>query len=148
MSRFAMSNAVMDVQRPVSSPQPSIDIIPPAPKPPAPNGNQDPSLPPQTPQEQTTKKPGRRKGPIIAIVAVVVVVLLLIAAAVVFYLNSQNKTEEPAAETPTETPLVDDGYVDPADIDAAVQKIDSSLTNLNDSTDFGADDLNDSTLGL
>lgn len=146
MSRYAMSNAVMDVQRPVSQPQPPIDIIPPAPQQPAPD-NQGPSLPPQTPQ-QTPNKPGRRKGVIIAIVAVIVAALLLIAGVVFFYLSSQNKTEEPVAETPTETPLVDDGYVDPADIDAAVQKIDSSLTNLNDSTDFGADDLNDSTLGL
>lgn len=146
MNKYATSNAVMDIQRPTMPPPTNVVPSQP-PQQPAPNGGTEPPLPPQPPQ-MPEAKPSRRKGPIIAIILVVLVVLALIAGAVVFYLQSQKKTEEPTAQTSTETPIEDDGYIDPNDVDATVQKIDAALTNLNDSADFGADDLNDSTLGL
>ncbi len=142
MNRYMTSTVVMDIQRPIAPP-PS-DIIPPSNPQPLPT----PTPESPSPKPPEVKKPGRRKGPIIAIVLTIVVVLGLIAGAVFFYLQSRGKTEEPVAQTPVEAPLLDDGQVDPEDIDVVVQKIDGSLTNLNDSADFGADDLNDSTLGL
>lgn len=141
MSQYMSNAVVMDVQRPVTLPP--TNIIPPPPT--QGLGPETPLPPSQTPE---IKKPGRRKGPIIAIIAIVITVLILIAGAVFFYLRTQNAAEEPAAQAPIEAPIEDDGTVDPEDIDAAVQKIDGSLTNLNDSADFGADDLNDTTLGF
>lgn len=147
MNRYMTSNAVMDIQRPVAPQTPPQNEMVPPPDPQQPLQPQAP-VPPEAPQTpQSTEKHGRRKGPIIAIILVIVVVLALIGGAV-FYYVSQNKVEEPAEQTPIETPVTDDGYIGPEDIDATVQKIDGALTNLNDSADFGADDLNDSTLGL
>jgi|GEM_PF-3495829 len=144
--------AVMDVQRPA---QPT-DIMPTAQLPvtnASPAGLEVPQpLPEQPQQPQTIQQPKIKggKGPIVAIILIVFVVLLLIGGAVFYYLRSRASsgtvpiTQAPAAQIP----VADDGYTDPADIDATVQKIDGALTNLNDSTDFGASDLNDSTIGL
>lgn len=147
MNRYMTSSAVMDVQRPVAPP-PSGVTPPPAP-PQQPMPPQVPAAPevPQTPLQPEPQKRSR-KGLIIAIIMVVVIALCLIAGAVFMYLRSQNKADEPALQNPTPAQSLDDGHIDPGDIDATVQKIDGALTNLNDSADFGPNDLNDSTLGL
>ncbi len=116
----------------------------------------------QTPQEQKqhssmnhkmnkqTNKPKRKKGPIVAIILAIIVTAGLIGAAAYVYMQSRSKTDAPVA-TDTSQAAEDqtaDGQLEVDDIDATISEIDTQLGTINDSTDFGANDLSDQTLGL
>lgn len=141
--------------QPSQQPRPMMDVAPPRPAPtenlPA-NGGSEVPPPDSTPNPQANPepskpaKPPKKKGVIIAIVAAVIVTLILISAAVYVYLRSQN-SETTAPET-TETNQVDDGRVGGDDVEQTIGEIDSALGSVNDSEDFGQNDLTNSQLGL
>lgn len=88
----------------------------------------------------------KRRGLIFVIILAVLVTVGLIGAAGYAYWQSRNSTPAETVQ-PTQAP-VDDGKVDATDIDATTSEIDGALNSLNDSEDFGSDDLSDKTIGL
>jgi len=111
-----------------------------------------PNLPPQTPPEPTPLQeppvvgPKKSKrGMVIVVIICVVLVLAAIGAAGYFYLSSKTTT---LPQTLDVSEPVDDGRVDVSDVDALSAEVDDAVKNLNDSADFGPNDLSDSTIGL
>ena len=93
--------------------------------------------------KQVSKK---RKGLMFVIILAVLITLGLIGAAGYAYWQSRNK--DTATETVQTAAPVDDGKVDATDIDPTTGEVDDALNSLNDSEDFGTDDLSDNGIGL
>ncbi len=166
-----LQQPVMDIQRPAMPQQPSAPVQPePVPQPfvspqqdfqqqqfaptqpqpdPMPNPNAQEVGAPNYEQQhvalnkQVNKK---RRGIIIVIALAVLITIGLIGAAGYAYWQSRS-ANQPEQTTSTET-VTDDGRVDATDIDETVTEIDNSLNSINDSEDFGTNDLSDDGIGL
>lgn len=89
------------------------------------------------------KKSGK---PMLVIVIAVVIALALAALVVVIFLKPKKNTAGTTNSTSNQTapkPLAS-----PADVDNTNKEIDTSLSKVNDSTDFASTDLSDKALGL
>jgi uncharacterized protein HemX len=108
---------------------------------------QDPQQEQSAPKIPKQGKP-KNKGVIIAIVASIILAILLIGVAVWVYMQSQNTTEDPVTTTTTEEVVEDDGRVDAEDVDATIETVEKEINSLDDSGDFGQNDLTNSEIGL
>jgi hypothetical protein len=130
-------------------PQIRPDVSAPKP-PPQPQVIAPPSQPSITPLPQAMMSPPntpKRKLPILPIVIAAVICVAVIGSAIFVFVTSNSKPNKPVTTNNSQSE-VDEGKVSTGDVDAVDRKIDESLNNINDSSDFRSDDLTDQTLGL
>lgn len=99
---------------------------------------------PDQPQPQKPHEP-HKGAPTVAIVIAIIVAIGL--AGVVIFAYMQSRNSDTIERTDTQS-LTEKPQASVTDVDTASQEIDSELEKANDSTDFAANDLDDSTLGL
>ena len=160
-----------DIKRPTRNPQntqpsPAVNDIASAPTE-SPVQNQAPQAqepvqqtanPNMQPQEEGGQSPQvamppakhpKKKGVVIAIVAAILVAILLIVTAVFIYLQSREDDNGQITETTESTAVEsDDGRVDANDVEQAINEITQEMNALDDSGDFGQNDLTNSEIGL
>lgn len=95
---------------------------------------------PVTPAAVTAKKSG--KGLIMAIAIILALVLASIAVLVYLKLTSSTKSAATIPDTTTVT------KVTATDVDATTTEVDTALSSLDDTKDFGGDVISDKALGL
>jgi uncharacterized protein HemX len=96
---------------------------------------------PTVPAASTALKPKRSKMPLMMLVIVIVLIALVVAA----YFAFLKKDDKPAASSTNNTQSTTATTTDP---DAVDKSIDSAVSKLDDSKDYAASDLSDTTLGL
>lgn len=128
-----------------NQPQPMNDV---APQTTQPQSNQTPEQAPEVSVPGSKKPKSNSNTKLIIIFAVVVAVLLIVVAGFLYW-QSQPETTETTEEAPVAGQFTeDDGVLDASEVDGEIQAIDDEINSLDDSADFGQNDLTNDQIGL
>lgn len=97
------------------------------------------------------KKPkgSKKSKKLFATLLIIIGVIGIAGAGVYFYLAYQEETPKPVVEAPVETVTEEQAIeATPEGVDATIEKIDKSLSDLDDTNDFPPNELGDDSLGL
>lgn len=135
----------MPPNNPPNQPQPMNDV---ALQGSQPQGNTNSEQAPEAPVPGSKKPTSNSNTKLIIIFAVIVAILLIVVAGFLYW-QSRPETTETAEEIPVaEQVTEDDGILDASEVDSEIQAIDDEINSLDDSADFGQNDLTNDQIGL
>lgn len=100
------------------------------------------------PENNKPSKPKSSKTTIIVVVFAILVTLVLAGVATYIYLRSNSNDTEVTNQTANQTTQTDNSTVSAEDIQSEIDAISTALDSLDDSADFGQNDLTNDQIGL